>query len=149
MLHDAKLQKKKSLRVDYYAVRGCPEVCVCACVHVCLCVCTQWGRSWWVGQRRPSGAQAPQGAWSVVPKSSCRTWPCQLAHVRPATLPGAHPSAMQVLGVSQGADDDEIKRGYRKAALRTHPDKARLLGGQNGPLHYTSTSAGVAISWGC
>ncbi|PRW61266.1 DNAJ heat shock N-terminal domain-containing [Chlorella sorokiniana] len=29
-----------------------------------------------------------------------------------------------VLGVSQDADDDEVKRAYRKAALKTHPDKA-------------------------
>jgi DnaJ family protein C protein 7 len=28
-----------------------------------------------------------------------------------------------VLGVSQDADDDEVKRAYRKAALKTHPDK--------------------------
>lgn len=29
----------------------------------------------------------------------------------------------QVLGVSQEADNDELKRAYRKAALKTHPDK--------------------------
>ncbi|GAB5034233.1 heat shock protein [Nannochloropsis oceanica] len=29
----------------------------------------------------------------------------------------------QVLGVSRGADDKEIKKAYRKEALRWHPDK--------------------------
>jgi DnaJ-class molecular chaperone len=29
----------------------------------------------------------------------------------------------QTLGISKGASDDEIKKAYRKAALKYHPDK--------------------------
>jgi DnaJ-class molecular chaperone len=28
-----------------------------------------------------------------------------------------------ILGVAQDADEDEIKRAYKKAALKYHPDK--------------------------
>ena len=33
------------------------------------------------------------------------------------------PEAYQVLGVKEGASEDEVKRAYRKMALQTHPDK--------------------------
>ncbi|VDP42152.1 unnamed protein product [Echinostoma caproni] len=29
----------------------------------------------------------------------------------------------KILGINKGADDDEIRKAYRKMALRYHPDK--------------------------
>ncbi len=49
----------------------------------------------------------------------------------------------KVLGIDKGASDDEIKKAYRKLALRYHPDKTR--GDKAGEEKFKEISAAYAV----
>ena len=57
----------------------------------------------------------------------------------------------KILEVERNADDDAIKKAYRKAALRLHPDKCQLDGSKeafrarpSSPVSLASRAAGLA-----
>ena len=66
-----------------------------------------------------------------VPPAACYMHPprCTSHHLLVQVLPRvAHPGApLQVLEISKTASDDDIKKAYRKLALKLHPDKVRVL----------------------
>jgi len=41
----------------------------------------------------------------------------------PEFYPLKKSNSYEILGIDRGADDDEIKKAFRKMALKTHPDK--------------------------
>lgn len=100
MLREAKLALKKSKRVDYYAGAGVAGMCMAGCAAPPRHVDTQ----------EHYACCAPRG-W--LP-NNCIAQTSPTPHRRHA-----------VLGLEQGAGEDDIKKAYRRAALKHHPDKAR------------------------
>ena len=43
----------------------------------------------------------------------------------PTSIVRSHPTPYEVLDVAESASEEEIKRSFRKLALRLHPDKAK------------------------
>jgi len=77
----------------------------------------RWGGAWvrvlrgdppWPKPNASAVGEGPSGVRSAATPS-----------IAPA---GSRPWALLVLGLSQGATHDEVKRAFRSAALRTHPD---------------------------
>ena len=76
-------------------------------------------------QRRPSAAGGGAAAGSAAAGANNAT-PAQRKLVR--EVMAAKKDYYKMLGLSRGADADEVKKAYRKLALKLHPDKCQAPG---------------------
>jgi hypothetical protein len=62
-------------------------------------------------------------AWNRILRGEAPPPPPSARVPRPPRTSSAPVSAWEVLGLAAGADQDAVKRAYRKRALETHPDR--------------------------
>ena len=78
------------------------------------------------GPRRRAGTSAKAPSPSAKPQEQVKGTPEQEALM--ARVRRANDDYYKILGIEKGAGDDEIKKAYRKTALKLHPDKCQANG---------------------
>ena len=78
------------------------------------------------GPRRRAGTSAKAPSPSAKPQEQVKGTPEQEALM--ARVRRANDDYYKILGIEKGAVDDEIKKAYRKTALKLHPDKCQANG---------------------